>query len=528
MNVEINSGGCEKFSETFTTKTDWRNDLLSKPVIKENRVCHILKTQLYQMADNESRSEYKPLQLKWVFPIESTEGMTKAFKNVIFVLDYVQKNRCNKDTIDKIVENDIRPNISGVKDEYDFFIASTILIIVHSTDDFSYKDRLMHLVKDIIGDFITILEIFVKQFDFEEYKVEDIDVSKLSIDMVIKNYRELCKILGQEIKSGKSKKLQMEDFKRYFDFEKSGQKFIITDIYDAPLTKEDKRRLGNNSIYVKNIELILLQYLSKQKNGIKTFTKRDWWELLGMTNRKYNKIAKTELKKIDSIVTSFEINHFYLRCNKKLEQILFSALRNLKNRKLILEPEIQTVIVDNKYNYFLALDPDKKRILQEERYVLKNIMGYEKISQVFCRFKQNEYYKMVNERLNDLYGWHHYFKQIKLSFIPSNIIEAIPQTTIDLEKEILNEKIIKVLNNNAEEKYNTDKQKYEDARNNLLWGNYNSITKTKTWKIPDTYIEAQRILTEELINIGYENNRISLNLFKEDEELDQLFTSFLC
>ena len=247
-----------------------------------------------------------------------------------------------------------------------------------------------------------------------------------------------------------------------------------------------------------------------------------------MTNRKYNKIAKTELKKIDSIVTSFEINHFYLRCNKKLEQILFSALRNLKNRKLILEPEIQTVIVDNKYNYFLALDPDKKRILQEERYVLKNIMGYEKISQVFCRFKQNEYYKMVNERLNDLYGWHHYFKQIKLSFIPSNIIEAIPQTTIDLEKEILNEKIIKVLNNNAEEKYNTDKQKYEDARNNLLWGNYNSITKTKTWKIPDTYIEAQRILTEELINIGHENNRISLNLFKEDEELDQLFTSFLC
>ena len=58
----------------------------------------------------------------------------------------------------------------------------------------------MHLVKDIIGDFITILEIFVKQFDFEEYKVEDIDVSKLSIDMVIKNYRELCKILGKEWK----------------------------------------------------------------------------------------------------------------------------------------------------------------------------------------------------------------------------------------------------------------------------------------------------------------------------------------
>lgn len=247
-----------------------------------------------------------------------------------------------------------------------------------------------------------------------------------------------------------------------------------------------------------------------------------------MANRKYNKIAKTELKKIDNIITTFEINHFYLRCNKKLEQILFSALNNLKNRKLILEPEIQTVIVDNKYNYFLASEPDRKKILQQERYVLKDVMGYEKISQVFCRFKQNEYYQMVNDRLNELYGWHHYFKQIKLSFIPSNIIEAIPQTTIDLEKEILNEKIIKVLNDNAEEKYNADKQKIEEIRNNLIWGDYTSITNPKAWIIPDTYIEAQRILTEELINIGHKNSRISLEQIEEDDELDQLFTSFMC
>ena len=58
---------------------------------------------------------------------------------------------------------------------------------------------------------------------------------------------------------------RLEEFKRYFDWEKSGQKFIVTDIYDTPLTKEDKRKLGNNSIYVQCIEVILLQYLSKQE-----------------------------------------------------------------------------------------------------------------------------------------------------------------------------------------------------------------------------------------------------------------------
>ena len=73
------------------------------------------------MTDNGNKKGYEPLDLKWVFPIESTDGMTVAFKNIIHTLDYVQKNKCNKDTIDKIIENDIYPITSGIKDEYDFF-----------------------------------------------------------------------------------------------------------------------------------------------------------------------------------------------------------------------------------------------------------------------------------------------------------------------------------------------------------------------------------------------------------------------
>lgn len=74
---------------------------MSKPAIKEDRVCHILKTQLYYMADNENQNTYEPLNLKWVYPIESTEGMITTFKNIAFILDYVQKNKCNKDAINK-------------------------------------------------------------------------------------------------------------------------------------------------------------------------------------------------------------------------------------------------------------------------------------------------------------------------------------------------------------------------------------------------------------------------------------------
>ena len=111
-----------------------------------------------------------------------------------------------------------------------------------------------------------------------------IRTNKLNIGMVVKNYKELCSLLSQEVKTGNSKKYQLEDFKCYFDWEKSGQKFIISDIYDTPLTKEDKRKLGNNSIYVQCIEVILLQFLSQQEGYKCTLSKRDWWKMLGIVN----------------------------------------------------------------------------------------------------------------------------------------------------------------------------------------------------------------------------------------------------
>ena len=239
--------------------------------VTQDRVSHILKTQLYYMADNENRDDYESLQLKWVFPIESTEGMITTFKNITFILYYIQKNKCSKDTIDKIIENDIHPITSGIKDEYDFFIAGTIMVLCSTVEDFSNDKELMGLVHEIIGKFIYMLELAAKQLDSvsdntsNEDFIYEIDASKLVIGMIIKNYKELCTILNEETKTGKAKQLQLKNWKRYFDWEKDGQKFIIVDIYDTPLPKEDLRRKGNNSIYKNYIELILLQYLSQQK-----------------------------------------------------------------------------------------------------------------------------------------------------------------------------------------------------------------------------------------------------------------------
>ena len=359
----------------------------------------------------------------------------------------------------------------------------------------------------------------------------EVDTSNLFIGMTVKNYKVLCELLGQQVKSGKSRKLQLEDFKRYFDWEKSGQAFVITDIYDTPLTKEDKRKLGNNSIYVQCIEVILLQYLSKQEGYTRTFTKRAWWEMLGITNHKYGRVSENQLKNLDYTVTPFEIKHFYQRCNKKLEQILFSALNSLKNRKLIIY-EIQTVIVESdkkgKGRFFLALDDDKKKILQVERHVLHNVMGYDKMFQVFIRFQQAEFYQKVNELLYEYYGWKHYFKQVKVIYTPEDIKQALPQMEVNLQKELLNKKVIDFLNNNAREFYNNKISEYEEKSKNLLVDYLGEAPKMEVkslWRIPDTYLTAQSILTDELIRIGHKDMVFSAEDFLENNaDLDNLFS----
>ena len=184
---------------------------MNKTELTKDRVCTILREQLYSMADNESQKEYEPLQLKWVLPVESTNGMISAFKNIIYLLDYVQKNGCNEDTIEKLIENDVRPITSGLRDEYDFFIAAAIIIMCSMVDDFSDPDGLMKLVKEIIGKFIYLLEMAWKCLDSRddsknenEQKVnliaeQEVDTTNIDEGMFLpKGYKELCVLLNEK------------------------------------------------------------------------------------------------------------------------------------------------------------------------------------------------------------------------------------------------------------------------------------------------------------------------------------------
>ncbi len=530
---------------------------MSKQAIKKDRVCSILKTQLYNMSDNENQTTYKPLNLKWELPINSTQGILSVLKNAIFLLGYEQSNNCNKDTIDKIIENDIQPIVVGLKDEFDFFIAGTIMAVCDSVDDFSDSDELMGLVKEITGRFICLLEAAVEYVDSESDNqnneaLYDIDTSGLELGMVVKNYREMCRNLNEQICGGDSKKAQLKEWARYFLWEKKGQKFIILDIYDEPLPKEDGRR--NKNIYVQYIEVILMKILAKQRNYKEPFyiTTNQLWKLLGMINNNYKNISLDDLndKISDYEVTSFDMKKFYQRCNQRLREILFSSLNKLEDRALI-KYDIETVIVfldeDNKAVYKPANDLQKKDILKAERKSLLD-MGLESKQHAYAKFKETEFFERVNAYLYEWYGWEYTFNRIKINYNKPDILETVYKDELKLKSDFeemklqrleLNDKVIEALYRNAqilaENRHKKADKEYQEAidkyaNEHLMIGSIpESFLPTKSdlhiFDYSPYFVEIQNRLTDELISIRKPQERKTIIEFNDNDmkELDELF-----
>ena len=93
-----------------------------------------------------------------------------------------------------------------------------------------------------------------------------------------------------------------------------------------------------------------------------------------------------------------------------------------------------------------------------------------------------------------------------------------------------NEKVVSFLNENAENEFKKQKEKYSAKYEELVnkwWGNPEDIPdseKSELWKMPDVYVTAQRILTDELIKIGHKDLDFCEEEFiKSNSDMDEMF-----
>lgn len=331
-----------------------------------------------------------------------------------------------------------------------------------------------------------------------------VDTSKLKVGTTLKNYKELCSLLGEPEKKADSKQSQLKEWRRYFDFEKeqNSQKIHIYEIYDTPLDKEDGRIKGNNSFYAKYIEYILMCYLSEQEGYIKALKKSEWYEVLGLVNEKFYERQYTLLTAEDNkylsshygaSLTNKDISDFYMRASGKLNDTFKAALKSLK-RRLLIDWKEQNVIIIGKQGGVLvtrvATEQEDNDILTAKKDVLSS-MGYDSLNQLFFagKSKIKEYYDEYKRVIKNRFGWKNTYTQFVINFYKEAMQREINKTKNEVCLQLVNSKFVSSIQDGIEKRHERNLKLKEQESDAIIEAYSNGATETEIAAMPNKHID---------------------------------------
>ncbi|RKJ60837.1 hypothetical protein D7X33_27380, partial [Butyricicoccus sp. 1XD8-22] len=336
----------------------------------------------------------------------------------------------------------------------------------------------------------------------------------LKVGQVYKSYRQVCEALGEKVKAGDSKYSQLKEWERYFKYDKDGNKFIITDIFDEPSEKVDLRKEGNSKIkYIEHIEKLILDLLlQKEDEGYTVFlSKNKMLQTLKMINENYSK-GKYEVNKLSHYtkVPINEINDFYSSSDGMLQRHLEKALNNLRDKSLIIwKPSLTVAFIETNAIYNSTHDlmavrkedvtqygdvkvtfesqeivtklvhrkatPYEESLILDAEFDIRQNYGCDSISEIYKKGLNDRFYKEVNEFLEFNHNIHRYYNSYEISFNPEqlqnkiDIIEKLEhkereKTQIQLNTEIKDQITFNTYNRHENAKGKVHKHKKYEVR----------------------------------------------------------------
>lgn len=307
-------------------------------------------------------------------------------------------------------------------------------------------------------------------------------INNLQVGMVLKNYKHLCEVLEESVKTSNSKKAQIKEWERYFEYHKDGNKYIIDDIFGVEKEKVDNRNSGNNKVkYIDEIELLILNLLSEMQeyNGIVFLSKYLLLKQLKMINENYS-FCKRRISKLSSFTKISEENlyDFYDTADDTLVRNLEKALNNLTNKCLVKWSKEITVceainydneIIDgihyDKYdeeihnytqqlslNHRQATDLEVQTILFMEKEAIEE-MGFNSKKDVMINNMWKTFSNIVCEKTKKI-GVIYYYNSYKLIFNSEHINDELIDGFLLNKSE--KSQIEDTLNNNITNKLKTN------------------------------------------------------------------------
>lgn len=242
-----------------------------------------------------------------------------------------------------------------------------------------------------------------------------------------KNYRDMCRILEEPILEGNSKKAQLKEWKRKFDWDKQGNKFIIKEIYDTPLPED----FSENDIYTKYVNTILLKYLKEKGSG--EFTMTQLLRICGFVNDNWNNFNLLKLCFKDENITfaqaKYYYNQLYCHVHTYCTTAITRCLNRLQKRDFLFWGKQLWIEVDNEFRVATKKETEDylnlvNRIREELEIIHLNV------------YNMDKYYNAINNRILD-FGWKKAIQLITIVYATDYIDKQISKAEEEYREALL-------------------------------------------------------------------------------------------
>lgn len=264
-------------------------------------------------------------------------------------------------------------------------------------------------------------------------------------------YAELCEILAEpKTQGGRNRKLQLERWATFFEFEKKGQTYTVNKLKKPPLIN----RTGGSQKF-KSLKLLLIDELSFRKpaelsGSMKTILNQikidDHFKLIAdKLNAPNFELAENYLTANSNYLKLRKsiFNSLLIEINQKLKELFSSALNSLKQQGLISFEEgyfIEPKLLSNRF----ATAAETKLIKATRKEELKQLaneygLPAEKVNYfvIAVRNDSQKFYNRVNENLLKNYDFtclsYRYCIELTKPLNPEN------QLTIEEKAQLIDE-----------------------------------------------------------------------------------------
>jgi hypothetical protein len=330
-----------------------------------------------------------------------------------------------------------------------------------------------------------------------------------------RNYKELCRILEIPEKTSDSKACQLKDLQQFVGYEKMGQAFIIREVYNSPIIKIDKRNKSTNKFYLNGLELVVLDYLTKNKEkhgyNLIELTTLDIAILTGLCSNEFRDKTYAEIKNKYPNITKKNDDLFRRRVRSKLTKIIDAMVNDLQSRFILhITKGHKIKEMDSKgvYSWRTANDKEETMIVDASQKTMK-LMGfeeYEKFNKVVASFRVKEFYMTLNNVIKEDYDWESIYKVYFLGFTESieNSTEQFKKKYFEIadEKDKTNFMFLTDIDKQADRIYHDSLQEYEKNKDGYFGEiPFQEMMKISSKLLPLDYIETQLTLSQELVKL---------------------------